>query len=301
MLIKRTFVKNLVFEDPIKIAEDPDTHIVNALHETFVGKYLNGCIITKILKINNSNEPMLFISNIIPDGSAGMDIEFDAEAITFERDEIITGCTITATKNDNWIHLTHPYAYIAIQLEKRLMSLTVGQIVPCRVLITDSQPNRDKINIIASLNIRFDPPVIYTCNADFSLKNNNDKSIKDILEHISEVTNMLESYNKTRIELFSDILYPIGIKLIKANALNIDKNLVLKKNTNYTNIISEATLIETKDESVGTHNPADLVYKFLSIHYRFLQTIYEMCQMYPEDKKADENLFKIFNEKRETV
>jgi hypothetical protein len=280
------------------------------LKDKYEGKTLGGSRIVKILDIvsmGKSSIPLVSISVTHDDASGEFDVEFEAEAIVFEPGEIINGCTVAPTRERRGIiHLEHEHATIAVKGDTgtEMAALKPNQMISCKVEKADCNFLGDKINVLASLNLKYDSPIIQA-SSDFNPTKNTDfAGVEKMIAHIKSL-NDLDAGTIKRRRFFTKFLTPSARSDLKVKSQPVkllNNKYTIEKNKYYREVLGDSDEpqieeVEVSDESIvfGQMTGANMVYKFLTAYYNSTFTIKSMIEIYPEeDDEANSNLWDLY-------
>jgi hypothetical protein len=298
-------------KDCIKAAENLNEELLTQLRHTYEGKCFAGSRIIRILNLKSADSfetsPLICISTITDDGSGDVDVRFEAEAIILEPGEILNNCVIAPTKERRGIiHLEHEHATVVIKGDSNL-SLKAGQIVSCKVEKSDCNPLSGKINVIASLNLKYDHPII-KASSDFDPTKTKDyEAIQKIIEHINSL-NYIDDKTAARRKFFTQFLIPENTNdfKVKGRYKLLGGKYIIQKDRYYRSILGdtaeviiEEVMVDEDIEGaavIGSMTGSNLVYKFLSAYYNTAYTIKSMMEIYPEtDDETNSNLWEIYS------
>jgi len=236
--------------------------VIQKLNERYKNTCYQSCFILEINRIIRQS-CIRMIDNRI-DGSASIDVMFEAKCLIFNIGEIICGAKIFKI-NHNMITAIHDNAAIIIKNNNNKINkvLQVGDIIP--VIITGVKYNigNNKISTSAyplSPELLLNETIYF--NITESINNQEKEKLNMIISNINEVKEEIKSSNNQIINLFKILLYPykskIDInkkynkKIEKIDLLNIDSLLKLSSGCIlYTTELdkSEEKILYLKDEN----------------------------------------------------
>src|SRR6185437_13766976 len=200
---------------------DLDKVIMDKLREKYEGKCEKDSLIVKILGIDKKSFCRLSKSRL--DGSGNIDLQFRAEAVVYNNDDILTGCEIQKIEKGNKIICKHEIAVVNIKGNKNLQSLQPKQKITNKIETISYLKGVDKITIYG---------VPYSYSYKFTLYLTNFKSISrenvEILANkIKEIDSEREKYksaDKSSTKFFSNLYYPFKESFDSPEKKNLIKN-----------------------------------------------------------------------------
>lgn len=122
-----------------------DAVIMNKLRKVFEGKCYKSSLIIKILRIirRSGIKP----AQNLTDGSADVNVIFEAESIVYNDGDIITNCVVKNVERSGELICKSEYAAIHIRGNVMLRGIQTGQIIPIRVVSVKYSVGKDSITI----------------------------------------------------------------------------------------------------------------------------------------------------------
>lgn len=204
MRITKVIETGLNIESPIDVYSDAEANILSMITSTFEGKCYRNCRIEKVLRVIKISECVIRSNGNSSGGT--VNVQFEVEATTYHRGEIIVGCVVKH-KSQGLIVAEHPTASIFIGASPQLASIKVDQIIP----IVVGEATYDIQQELISINA-----VLYVPNKksiNYKLEGTLDESDKSFLSHaidrmVNEEKLLNEVKNKKGLEFFKGRVLP---------------------------------------------------------------------------------------------
>ncbi len=304
---------NKVFDIILNITDI--THIFvkkidDKLIELLSEKYLNKCFMSSyILKINKIiNRSLLEANQNDLECSFNISIQFEAECLIFNQNEIILDMEIQEIVNNNIITKKDNILAL-IKNNQDLTNFKKGDKIPITVGKVKYSVGSDKISINSY------PFIPITTNIKYYKLSKLDDSELDLLnEEILNIIQLEENIKSTILKTknnnwnyFKELIYPykknIELKNIKntidllelVNNLEKYENQIIEINDKYN--ISDRTVILHKENEVNNYIKSNMyliIYDILKKYYLNLKLINDLSTIYNTEKLIKENLT-IFN------
>jgi hypothetical protein len=276
-------------------------------------KYSNKCYMNSyILKINKILNRSLLESNQNDlNCSFNISIQFEAECLVYNKNEIILNMEIQEIINNN-ILLKKDKTLALIKNNNDLKSFQKGDKLPIIVGKVKYSLGSDKISINSYPFIPITNEIIYykiskLSKSDFELLNDN--IIKYIHEEEDIKKNILNKKNNTW-NYFQELIYPYKKKIESKSKSTID---ILKFINNLNNSTDESFIISLEDKNDISNrlfniykedeinnyiknNSYLILYELCKKYYLYLKVINDLSIEYSSDKliKDNKNIFDIY-------
>ena len=212
--------------------------LIKLLKEKYQNKCYSSCYILNINKINrrsflNCNENL--------DANFNISLQFEAEVLLYQENEIIHGCSIIKKENNGIVHGKSKYCGIQINMNQDTTIYNVGDVVPVIVKMLRYNINQSEISVLAIPFV----PLMYNIVLYNTINDINDKTIDTLLSLNNKVLDLdkkikdLDKNSRKIYDFFKDLLS--NDKLKDKNVLEktfrssqIDKNnidIIKKYNT----------------------------------------------------------------------
>ena len=192
---QQEFNIRITISDPIAAAIDLDKYILDYIKQVYENRCYRGFLIISVLNIIKRSK-LTALSNIL-DGSANVNVHFNAEVITYLENEIIVGCRIKIKKEIS-IMCETPTARIALKTNERLNSFTVGQLITLVVQKAVLTTNDDVASISALPYFPDGRQIIYKPTVDPLRKD----FISFIINEIETILTSIKSLSEKQVESY---------------------------------------------------------------------------------------------------
>lgn len=258
MKVKKVIEVRLDIKEPSDIyCANYDEKVIQLLAKKFVGKCYKSIF---ILKVNKILRRSAFKSKQIAlDGSLYTDVQFEVDAIVYEKGDVIHNCKIIQINNNNTMHAKSKYASLYI---KNLKNLTIFKEGDEIIVIVDSVKytiGETEISVLAyPLKPTLKSSVIYNIQntdmqsaAEAQISNEYIKNLNAEIKSLDDKLMKLKKSHVKSFEFFSKLLYPYK---------EVKKELKFKKSINILNIDSEINNILMNNESLHVYSQISLIY-----------------------------------------
>ena len=208
MLIKKVFDTTINLNSPDEIySNNINDILMKRLEIRYKNKCSHGVFVLSIDRIiQRSNICLTANQN---DGSAYIDLRYEASCLVYEIDEVIHGCAITQIHN-YIIIAEHDYCYVKVRMDlhsKLVQTLKKGQIMPIKVEQQRYIINKDKISIIGSI---FIPQPYETLYFDVTkgLTSQEEQAINVLMQRVTDELKWHTKNKGRAYKLFAELLYP---------------------------------------------------------------------------------------------
>lgn len=308
-----------------------DDIILEKLTNIFQNKCEKNSLIIKILKIIKRSG--VYMTKTRLDGSGDVNVQFSAEAIVYNENDILTNCEVTRIEKGNKIICKHPYAIAIIRGSNILQSLTEKQKIIVLVQNVRYLKNKDKIIVVG---------VPYTISNKFTIyatipKISNTEDIIILNKKIKEIDEEFKLYekaNKKMVKFFNDLFYPykktisleqlthqsskikvldfynFSQQIIKKDTsiskIYIFRHPIIEKNTTNAFEVNEkdfesgipGKILDTKlfKIEIVEENITSVLLKLLNDYLSFIRMINELTEIYSENEiESHKNLWDTYN------
>ncbi len=207
MKIKKQY-ESIVNLNSIELySADIDSVIFNKLCKIFEGRCFKSSLVYKILRIIRR-------SNIRPaqnltDGSGNTNVVFEAEAIVYNENDIITDCVVMNVERSGELICKIDHAAIRIRGNIILRGIQIGQTIPIRVVTVRYSKGKDNITINATPY--FHPMSFFLYKTDISPTKISQETIEvltDLIKLAEETEKIFESVDVKVRDFFTEVFYP---------------------------------------------------------------------------------------------
>ncbi|MGL5934905.1 MAG: hypothetical protein ACRCZI_04705 [Cetobacterium sp.] len=256
ILEDRLDIKNT--EDMYSI--NPDEKVIQLLSKKYVGRCYKHVFITKITKIIKRSR--FKSKQVTLDGTLYTDIQFEVDAIVYEKGDIIHNCKIVQINNDNTMLAKSEHVSIYVKNLKNLTIFKEGDEIAVSVATVKFGINDTEISILAEPLLPITPPsVIYSISVNDTTEIHDmsyivalQSDIKTLVEKLSK----LRKSNVTSYNFFNKLLYPYkeqkNTLKLKSPVEILDINSSLKK------LSKESTDDRSETEYIYLYKPISLIH-----------------------------------------
>lgn len=260
MIIKKILETYIDIRDPKDIfSPNRDNMIIEKLTAKFVGVCYMSCFVVKINRVIRRS--YIYMKDTL-DGDAHTNIMFEVDAIVYQTNEVINGCTIIKKEPNGIIHGKSEHAGIQLSIQPNMSIFKEGDVVPVIVKRVRYNVNQTAASVLA---VPFIPiqymPVYYNIVGVLSKQQTDElKSligqIKTEEEHIKKM-----SVNDKKIYMFFvDLISPTNVskdaaKMFKnskkidiSNILELRSGIVYRPDLKYND--STVYHVDSKDVTV---------------------------------------------------
>lgn len=188
---------------------DLDIVILDKLRKIFEGKCFQSSLIHKIIRIIRRS--LVRPAQNLTDGSGNVNVVFEAEAIVYNENDIITDCVVKNVERSGELICKIDHAAIHIRGNVILRGIQIGQTIPIRVVTVRYSKGKDNITINATPY--FHPMSVFLYKTDISPT----KVSQETIEVLSDLIKTAEVEEKTFKDLdpklrdfFTDVFYPFA-------------------------------------------------------------------------------------------
>ena len=188
----------------VELFSNIDEVVKNKLEKRYENKCEKNSLIIRILDIVKRSECKMAKNRL--DGAGDVDVQFRAEAIVYNDDDILTGCEVQRIERGNKIICKHERAVINIKGNKNLQSLKPGQKITIKISSVSYLKSRDKITIHGvpySYSYKF---IIYSTTLS-NITMENMEILKKKLQEIDDEYKLYEQSDKKLVKFFNDMFY----------------------------------------------------------------------------------------------
>lgn len=206
MFLEKVIDCTINIENPIHFCTNKDDYLLKELNQNYVGRCFKGVYIIEILRIVKCG-PCAILKNL--SAEAYFDVSFAARAITYCKEDIITGVVIKTTQQI--VIGTTPNAVVTILADKNSQFISMEQLIPIKVNIANHSPFDSHISVIGSLltcdqyaptfHVKDSSLSKNSCGEDFQVFYNS------ILEELKLREKMIANSKKGEIWFFEMLLY----------------------------------------------------------------------------------------------
>ena len=252
--------------------------ILNIIKEKYEGKCYASCYIIKINKIIKRS---LFNVNTDLNATINVNIQFEAETLVYQINEIIHDCRIIKKETSGIIHGKSKYCGIQLNISQQLSIYEVDNITPVIIKNIRYNISQPEISVSAYPFIPLkNPTIIYNCVIRLSPENL--KTIQKSLSKLNDIQLIIDKLNKSDKKIFEFFYELIMVKQYKIN-----------KNDTSTNVISLMDKLKLFDNTKTelTENTKNII---LYKHENCL----DLCVNYETDKHENtitEDIYKVLN------
>lgn len=200
MITFRILETTLDIIDYISFFMDEDTNIMDALKTKYVSRcYMNVYVLEIIGIIRKSACIVNNISNV-----ASINIQFKAKVIYYSPGELLVGCNIIKSADDQSLLCNTQYANIVVSTHKLYSSFTVGQKIIIKIIESKYPLNDTKIKILGECytapfdNIKYIP--YGTIDQDIV------NDLFDELKYIDDLTNKIRAARANEWNAFNNLM-----------------------------------------------------------------------------------------------
>jgi len=182
-----------------------DVVIMDKLRAKFEGRCEKNVLILKILEMTKRSGCIMSQNTL--EGAGSVNIQFKAEAMVYNKGDILVGCEILKIERGGKIICIHEMAIVTIEGNRALQSLKPGQKISVIVDNSSYPYGKNKIMIYGIpyvYSFRFE---IYKLSA--VVQNENLELISKKLHQIEEEIKL--QTNKKRLNYFNEVYYPFKI------------------------------------------------------------------------------------------
>jgi DNA-directed RNA polymerase subunit E'/Rpb7 len=209
MILEKVIDCTINIDNPIHFCTNKDEYLLKELNQNFVERCFKGVYIIEILHIVKCG-PCAILKNL--SAEAYIDVSFAARAITYCKEDIITGVSIKSTQQI--VIGTTPNAVVTILADKNSQFISMDQIIPVKVNIAHHSPHDSHISVIGSLLTcdQYAPTYFVkdstlsknSCGEDFHV------FYKSIIHELKLREEMISNSKKGEIWFFEMLLYHFG-------------------------------------------------------------------------------------------
>lgn len=206
MLIKKLIEISIDINRPMAVYSNPYNNLLNILKDRFEGTCYASCFITNVVKIKRQSECIINQESI--DCFGRTSLEFEVDAIVYNKDEIINGCKITNIDKSGIIICETEIASIYLSSHVYLQSLKKDQIISIKVGMAKYTPVSNKISINATPHFFETNPIYYHISPKIPTISDNDKDFFNA--YIIQINKELENKKKIldiKWKFFNKLLY----------------------------------------------------------------------------------------------
>jgi len=315
----------------IEMYSDIDKIILDKLRQRFENKCEKNSLIIKVLNIVKRSKCNLSKSRL--DGSADVNVQFRADAIIYNNDDILTGCEVQKIDRGSNILCKHEVAIINIKGNRNLHSLKTGQKITIKISSISYPKGYGKITIYGmpySYSYKF---MMYYTSLESIKLTDNIILLKNKLKDIDDELKIHNQLDKNSLKFFNNIFYPfkdsfddkmsilkkskieilnmydLASSLIKPDTPQRDiyliRHTIIDKSTPFIISIIESDLksgiVDILDPKlyeieIVKENIFIVLYQFLNDYLSHLKIIREMTQIYTESEiDTHNNIWNIYN------
>lgn len=307
----------------VEMYQGVDLVVSEKIQKYFVGKCEKNSFIINFLGIEKISHCRM--NKNLLDGSGQVSVQFKAEAIVYNDDDILTGCEVQQIVKGNKIICKYENAIINIKGNKNLQSLKSNQKLTIKVITVSYLKGKDKITIYGipySYSYKFN---IFLTNSDKKeISGENMEIINAKISDIQEEIKLISEINKKTYEFFNEMYYPFtqnknissepGFEIISILDFvkkldNTSKKIILIRHP----VIDKSTpniMLYQKDVDLNskyfntkyfefkliTESLDFVILNILNDYLSHIKAIKEMCSVYPTDMDIENhnNIWNIY-------
>lgn len=310
-----------------------DMILMSRLKQRFENKCEKNSLVINIQSIVRRSCCRLAKSRL--DGSGDVDVQFKAESIIYNDNDILTNCEIQKIERGNKIICKYDRAVISVDGSRGLYSLKPGQKITIKISSVSYPQGKDKITINGAPYISSIKFNLYSASINLDITSENIELLKQKIQEIDDEYKLYESSDKKSIKFFNDIYYPYNQNFIdfKKNFKNtkidlvdiydLTKKLIISKKFEPNLILFRHTIIDKSTPLVFKINEEDLksgitdtlldknsynitfiredvtfvLLALLNDYLSHIKTIREMTEIYitEQDIESHSNIWSIYN------
>jgi len=185
---------------------DIDIVILDKLRKIFEGRCFKSSLIFKILRIIRRS--FVRPAQNLTDGSGSINVVFEAEAIVYNENDIITDCVVKNVERSGELICKIDHAAIHIRGNIILRGIQIGQTIPIRVVTVRYSKGKDNITINATPY--FHPMSFFLYKTDISPKVPQETIdvLTELLNLANETEEAYEKLDPKLREFFTNTFYP---------------------------------------------------------------------------------------------
>ena len=268
----------------VLFSKNLNNELINILNDKYQNKCFSSCYVININKITrrsymNCNENL--------DSNFNISIQFEANVLIYQTNEIIHDCVIIKKEQNGIIHAKSKYCGIQININQNLSIYEIGNKIPVIVKMLRYNINQPEISVLAIpfIPVKYDI-IIYNTVNDLSDKSHN--MLLQLNDKVSELDSLIKKLNKNDkkiYDFFKDLLLDNKLKNKNSLEKRINNNSDLDKNN--IEIIKKYDVIELDlllNELKTQKNKNYILFKsYNSFDINYCNVI--------KDKQVAENLF----------
>lgn len=268
----------------VLFSKNLNNELINILNDKYQNKCFSSCYVININKITrrsymNCNENL--------DSNFNISIQFEANVLIYQTNEIIHDCVIIKKEQNGIIHAKSKYCGIQININQNLSIYEIGNKIPVIVKMLRYNINQPEISVLAIpfIPVKYDI-IIYNTVNDLSDKSHN--MLLQLNDKVSELDSLIKKLNKSDkkiYDFFKDLLLDNKLKNKNLLEKRINNNSDLDKNN--IEIIKKYDVIELDlllNELKTQKNKNYILFKsYNSFDINYCNVI--------KDKQVVENLF----------
>lgn len=280
MKFNKIFQITLDIENPLQVMENSEQNIMEILRNLYQGKCIQSVFVSNILRIINKS--FCEIDHHTQRVLCQINVEFEAEVITYDSGEIIPCCKITSIKPGEIRCKHNNISILAETTDKVALLLKDDLYVNIKVLASKVNNGSNRISIIGEITFDLISP-IFTLTT--SLDSNNISKLESILDIVDETDFQFSNLYKNIPNSVSS--FPIS-ELIAKHKAN-------KTYTIYKNIIYEVPDLINN----STHlNAYDSIYALIKAYTNYKEVMSKMNDIFSDKSILDKHkiLWKLYNQ-----
>jgi len=186
---------------------DLDIVILDKLRKIFEGKCFKSSLVYKILRIIRRS--LVRPAQNLTDGSGNVNVVFEAEAIVYNENDIITDCVVKNVERSGELICKIDHAAIHIRGNIILRGIQIGQTIPIRVVTVRYSKGKDNITINATPY--FHPMGFFLYKTDTSPTKVSQETIEvltDLIKTAEAEERVFKDLDPKLRSFFTDVFYP---------------------------------------------------------------------------------------------